>query len=51
MNSNMKHTQNNKKQDGRFKKKNINHNPQVESAKAVYAEPKAKDHDPKDFLI
>lgn len=32
-------------------KKHINHNPQVESTKAVYGEPKAKEHDPKDFKI
>ncbi len=56
--TNMKRTQNNKKEDGSFKKKNINHNPQVESAKAVfngpkveYNGPKAKEHDPKDFII
>ncbi len=56
--TNMKRTQNNKKQDGHFKKKNINHDPQVESAKAVfngpkveYNGPKAKEHDPKDFII
>jgi len=54
----MKKTQNNKKEDGHFKKKNINHDPQVESAKAVfngpkseYNGPKAKEHDPKDFII
>ncbi|GAB6169376.1 hypothetical protein JCM1393_18360 [Clostridium carnis] len=33
------------------KKKNINHNPQVESLKATFGEPKAKKHDPKDFEI
>ncbi|CUQ32137.1 CPC_1213 family protein [Clostridium baratii] len=32
-------------------KKHINHNPQVESVKAAFGEPKAKDHDPKDFKI
>ncbi len=32
-------------------KKNINHNPQVESVKAVYGEPKAKEHDRRDFKI
>ncbi|MEG0133057.1 MAG: CPC_1213 family protein [Clostridium sp.] len=51
MNSKMKSTKNNKKQDGKFKKKHVNHNPQVESAKAVYGEPRAKEHDPHDFLI
>ncbi|WP_346889094.1 CPC_1213 family protein [Clostridium sp. UBA1056] len=49
--TNMKKTQNNKKQDGNFKKKNINHDPQVESAKAVFNGPKAKEHDSKDFII
>lgn len=34
-----------------FKKKHINHNPQVESAKAQFGEPKAKEHDPTDFKI
>jgi len=33
------------------KKGNINHNPQVESVKAVFGEPKAKEHNPKDFII
>lgn len=33
------------------KKKHKNHNPQVESVKAVYGEPKAKEHNPKDFKI
>lgn len=32
-------------------KKHINHNPQVESVKAAFGEPKAKDNDPKDFKI
>jgi hypothetical protein len=32
-------------------KVNKNHNPQVESVKAVWGEPKAKAHDPKDFKI
>ncbi|MEG1004002.1 MAG: CPC_1213 family protein [Clostridium sp.] len=32
-------------------KKHINHNPQAESAKAAFGEPKAKTHDPKDFKI
>lgn len=33
------------------KKKHINHNPQVESVKAAFGEPKAKPYDPKDFKI
>lgn len=32
-------------------KVNKNHNPQVESVKAVFGEPKAKKHDPNDFII
>lgn len=47
----MKNTKNNKKQDGVFKKKNIKHNPQAESARAVFGEPKAKEHDMNDFDI
>ena len=31
--------------------KNVNHNPQVESVKACFAEPKAKTYDPTDFKI
>lgn len=33
------------------RKKHINHNPQVESAKATFGEPKAKVYDPTDFKI
>ena len=32
-------------------KKHINHNTQVESVKAAFGEPKAKEHDKKDFII
>lgn len=32
-------------------KKHINHNPQVESVKAIYGEPKAKDNNTRDFKI
>lgn len=32
----MKNTKNNKKSDGKFKSKHINHNPQEESARAKY---------------
>ncbi|MGL5378981.1 CPC_1213 family protein [Clostridium sp.] len=32
-------------------KKHVNHNPQAESVKAAFGEPKAKKHDPKDFQI
>lgn len=31
-------TQNNKKEDGNFKKKNISHDPKAESAKALHNE-------------
>lgn len=33
------------------KKKHVNHNPQAESVKAAFGEPKAKEHNPKDFKI
>ena len=32
----MKSTNNNKKSDGKFHSKHVNHNPQAESARAVY---------------
>ena len=31
--------------------RNVNHNPQVESVKACFGEPKAKTYDPTDFKI
>ena len=31
--------------------KHVNHDPRVESAKAVFGEPKAKPYDPNDFKI
>lgn len=43
MGSKMKKTKN--------QKKNISHNPQAESVKAVFGEPKAKPYDPTDFKI
>lgn len=46
MDSKMKATQNNKKQDGKFKSKNIKHNPLEESSRAVFDRPGKKDiHD------
>lgn len=39
------------KENNKRKNKNVNHNPQVESVKAVFDEPKAKAHDPKDYKI
>ena len=39
------------KENNKRKKGNVNHNPQVESVKAVFGEPKAKEYDPKDFKI
>lgn len=32
-------TKNNKKQDGDFKKKNVKHDPQEESSRAIYSNP------------
>ncbi|WP_278246084.1 CPC_1213 family protein [Clostridium hydrogeniformans] len=37
----MRDTKNNRKEDGRFKKKKIKHDPQAESVRAVFGEPKA----------
>jgi hypothetical protein len=34
-----------------LKKKKVKHNPQAESVKSVFGEPKAKDYDPTDFKI
>lgn len=42
MRNKMRDTVNNKKQDGRFKKKNIKHNPQAESSRAVFDDPGMK---------
>jgi len=33
------------------KNKNVNHNPQAESARAVFGDPKAKEYDPSDFQV
>lgn len=33
------------------KKKHINHNPQAESVRAAFGDPKAHDYNPKDFEI
>lgn len=41
----MKNTQNNKKEDGKFKSKNIKHDPQAESARRVFEEPKTHSYD------
>jgi hypothetical protein len=44
MSNKMKNTKNNKKQDGKFdKKKHIPHDPQAESAIAVFERPKVED--------
>ena len=42
MNSNdkIKDTKNNKQKDGKFKSKNIKHNPEAESARAVFGKDK-----------
>ncbi|MFA9397782.1 MAG: CPC_1213 family protein [Clostridiaceae bacterium] len=37
MDNNIKETRNNKKQDGKFKKKNIKHSPQEESSKTAFS--------------
>lgn len=42
MQNKMKVTFNNKKEDGRFKKKNIKHDPQAESSRAVFDDPGIK---------
>ena len=43
-NNKMRDTKHNKKQDGKFdKKKNIPHDPQAESARAVFERPKAEE--------
>ena len=39
------------KETNKRKNKNVNHNPQAESVRAVFGEPKAKEHDPNDFKI
>ena len=39
------------KADNERKKKHVSHNPQTESVKAVFGEPKAKTYDPTDFKI
>jgi len=41
----------NKMKKTKNKHKNVNHNPQVESVKACFGEPKAKPYDPTDFKI
>jgi hypothetical protein len=43
MTNKMKSDNNNKKEDGHFKKKNIKHNPIEESSRAVFSEPRAID--------
>lgn len=45
MHSNMSDTKNNRKQDGKFKKKNIKHNPNAESARAVFGQTKKTELD------
>jgi hypothetical protein len=44
-NNKMKVDNNNKKEDGKFKKKNIKHDPQAESTRAVFGEQRSKDVD------
>lgn len=40
--NNLANTQNNKKEDGSFKKKNIKHDPQAESSRKVFDDPGIK---------
>lgn len=42
MQNKMQCTANNKKQDGKFKKKHINHDPQSESSRAKFGAPSEK---------
>lgn len=42
MENKIKRTANNKDEDGRFKKKNIKHDPQAESSRAVFGAPGEK---------
>jgi hypothetical protein len=42
MHSKMRDTVNNRKHDGNFKKKNIKHDPQAESSRAVFDDPGIK---------
>ena len=42
---------NKKKTQKHMNHKSINHNPQAESVKAAFGEPKAKTYDPTDFKI
>ncbi len=44
-NSKMRNSKDNKKQDGNFKKKNIKHDPNAESARAVFGVSKNKESD------
>lgn len=41
----MRSTKNNRKHDGKFRKKTIKHDPQSESSRAVFGDPKAKELD------
>ena len=42
MQNKMKSTVNNKKEDNKFKKKNVKHDPQAESSRTVYDDPGIK---------
>lgn len=42
MQNKMKHSNNNKKEDAKFKKKHINHDPQSESSRAKFDAPSEK---------
>ncbi len=47
----MKDTKENRKHDGKFRKKHINHDPAAESARATFGEPRVNDDNPRDFKI
>ncbi|GAA0730948.1 hypothetical protein GCM10008905_32820 [Clostridium malenominatum] len=43
MGSKMRSTKNNRKSDGKFRKKTIKHNPQEESSRAVFDDPRSNE--------
>ncbi|MDP4145642.1 MAG: CPC_1213 family protein [Bacillota bacterium] len=45
MNNKLKNTAENRKEDGKFKKRNIKHDPQAESSRAVFSARTVKDLD------
>lgn len=47
----MSNKTNKMKENNTRNKKNVSHNPQVESVRSVFGDPKAKEYDPTDFKI